>query len=296
MLAFLVLYLVWGSTYLAIRIAVETLPPFLMAGGRFALAGVLLWAFARPGQAKPTREHWRAAAMLGGFLIVGGNGLVCWGEQYIPSGLTALTVSCMPIWMALLEWLLFGGRRPGPATILALAMGIGGVALLVGPIDASRDARTTIGFVLLVVASLSWAYGSLRSRNLASPSSALLGTAMQMMCGGGFLIVLGLVTGEAWRVDLAGVSSESALAVAYLVVFGSIGAFTTYVWLMRHASPIAVSTYAFVNPLVAVVLGWAVADEALRREHLFAAVLIVAAVALMIWVRSRAAVATPVIR
>ena len=288
-LAFGALYLIWGSTYLAIRFAIETLPPFTMAGVRFAVAGsvLYLWTWRVRGVPHPDRRAWRAGTAVGALLLLGGNGGVVWAEQYVPSGLVALLVATVPIWMVLLDWL-SGGERPGPFVVFGLLWGFGGVALLMsgGEIGATTP-RALLGGLAVLAGSLSWAVGSLYSRTAALPRTRAgapaprMATAVQMLTGGSLLLLLGLLTGEAARIDPGGVSLRSALALAYLVVFGSLVAFSAYIWLLRHASAARVSTYAYVNPLVALLLGWALADEPLGPRTLVAAAVILSAVALI---------------
>jgi drug/metabolite transporter (DMT)-like permease len=284
-LAFLAVYLIWGSTYLAIRFAIETIPPLLMAAARNLLAGgaLYLWAHHR-GAVRPTALHWRAAAIVGGLLLLGGNGAVVWAEQHVPSGLTALLVAMVPVWMVLLNWWHQGGTHPGARVFIGLALGFAGMAVLVGPEHLmGADHVDHLGAAVLALGTLSWAIGSLYSRTAPLPPSPLLATAMEMLCGGGMLALAGTGRGEWAAVDLGAVSLRSSLSFAYLVVFGSLVAFTAYVWLLRVTSPARVSTYAFVNPVVAVLLGWALAGEPLAARTMLATVVIVAAVAFITW-------------
>ncbi len=290
-LAFAAIYLIWGSTYLAIRIAVETLPPFLMAGVRFALAGAVLYLWARlRGTERPTAAHWRAAATLGGLLLVGGNGLVSWAEIRVPSGPAALLVSTIPLFVVLLEWL--GPRsirvgRPSRLVALGVAAGLLGIALLVGPGDLLGERIDPVGALVLVAAALSWSFGSAISRRLPQPGSPVLGTAMQMLAGGVLLLLTGAGLGEIPRLELAAVSIDSLLALAYLIVFGSLIAFTAYVYLLKTVAIAKVATYAYVNPVVALLLGWALAGEALSPRTLLASAVILGAV-ILITTRRRA--------
>lgn len=279
--AFAAVYLIWGSTYLAILYAIQTLPPFLMAGVRFIVAGAVLfaWAWLR-GARGATLVHWKSAAVVGGLLLLGGNGGVVWAEQRVASGLAALLVATVPLWMVLLEWLRRGGVRPDGRTITGVALGLAGLALLVGPNAFLGGGRVDLlGAGVLVLASLSWAVGSLYARRAPLPGSPLLATAMEMLAGGALLVVLGLATGEAGVVDPAAVSLRSWLALLYLIVFGSLVGFTAYIWLLGVSTPARVSTYAYVNPVVAVLLGWALASEPLTPRMVVAAAIIVCAVA-----------------
>ena len=281
--AFAAIYLLWGSTYLFIRFGVETIPPFLMAGTRHLLAGSLLlaWVRLRTGE-QPRASQWLPAAIVGTLLLVGGNGGVTWAEQRVPSGLAALLVATMPLWLVLLDWLRPGGVRPRLGATLGLLLGFGGVALLVGPSRLNGTHVDPLGATVLVLAALSWAIGSLYSRHGKLATSPLLAAAMQSLCGGTLLFILGGVSGEWTRLDLAQVSLRSVLSLAYLVLFGSLLGFTAYIWLLRVTTPSRVSTYAYVNPVVAVLLGWAFAGEAITGRMIGATALIVGAVALVI--------------
>ncbi len=279
--AFAAVYVVWGSTYLAIRFAIETLPPFLMAGARFLASGAALYAWTRAGGApRPTRLHWRETAVVGAFLLVGGNGGVAWAEQRVPSGLAALLVATVPLWMVLLEWWRSGGVRPGWRTWAGIATGFLGLGILVGPAELlGGGAADGVGAAALVLASILWAVGSVYSRRAALPESPLQATGMEMLAGGALLVLVGSAVGEWGRLDPGAVSGRSLLALAYLVVFGSGLGFTAYVWLLKHVEVAKVSTYAYVNPVVAVFLGWLLAGEAVTARTLAAAAVIVVAVA-----------------
>ena len=280
--AFATVYVVWGSTYLAIRYAVETLPPFLMAGVRFLLAGAILalWAYWRNG-ARPTALNWRAATIAGAFLLLGGNGMVVWAELRVPSGLAALLVATMPLWMVIVAWAKPGGRAPKVGVAAGILLGIAGLLLLVGPGSISGSSVDRVGALALTFASLSWAIGSLYSRTAPLPKNAILATGLEMIAGGLLLMLLGTVIGEWGRLDMSHTTSASILGFFYLVVFGSLLGFTAFAWLIRVSTPARVSTYAFVNPVVAVFLGWAIAHEPVSRMTIIATVVIVAAVALI---------------
>ena len=289
-LALAAVYVVWGSTYLAIRYAVETLPPFSMAGVRFLIAGGLLYGWARlRGTPRPAPVHWRSAAVVGGLLLLGGNGIVVWAEQFVDSGLTALLVSTTPLWMVLLYWLFQGGTRPGPRLIAGLVLGFVGVAMLANPGAGPGSGQVGLfAAVLLVFASLCWASGSLYSRRAPLPSSPLLATGMEMISGGVLLLGLGLATGEPGRFDPAAVSAASVAGFLYLIFFGSLIGFTAYIWLLKAAPPSLASTYAYINPMVAVFLGWAFAGEPVTSRTLLSAAVIVAGVALITTASARA--------
>ncbi|HEX6307669.1 MAG TPA: EamA family transporter [Longimicrobiales bacterium] len=281
--AFAAVYIIWGSTYLAILYAIETLPPFLMAGTRFLAAGGLLygWSIVRAPR-RPTRPEWSAALIIGALLLLGGNGAVVWAEQSVPSGVAALLVAITPCWMVLLDWVWHGSARPGIRTVLGLLLGFGGIVLLIGPSALTGAGQVPVaGAGVLLFGSLCWATGSIYSRRAPAPAGGLLFTGMQMLCGGALLIGAGAVTGELSRLDPAGVSLRSLLALGYLLVFGSIIGFSAYVWLLRVSTPARVATYAYVNPVVAVLLGWAIAGEALTLRMGAAALIIIAGVALI---------------
>lgn len=280
--AFAAVYLVWGSTYLAIRVAIDTLPPLLMAGARFLLAGTVLYAFMRlRGERAPERRHWRTTAAIGALLLLFGNGGVVLAERTVPSGVVALLVAMVPLWMVLLEWLRPGGVRPTRRTVVGLVVGFGGMVLLVGPSGIGGEPVDPFGAALVMVGSLAWAAGSIYARGAALPRSALLATGMQMAWGGLWLTLAGLAAGE-WRgLDPAAFTTRSLLAWGYLVVFGSLVGFTAYVWLLGATSAARVSTYAYVNPVVAVLLGWALLGEPLSPRVIGAAAVIIAAVAVI---------------
>ena len=283
-LAFAAVYVLWGSTYLAIRIGVETIPPFLMAGLRHLTAGVLLYAWMRHvrGTPRPEPRNWRSAALVGGLLLLGGNGLVTWAEQRVPSGLAALIVASVPLWMTALD---AGLRRERPhgVVLAGLAMGLAGIAFLAAPGRFAGGGHVDpLGAAALLGASLFWATGSLVSRRVALPSATFLATAMEMIAGGVILLGVAGATGELGAFSPAAVSARSLLALGYLIVAGSLVGFSAYVFLLGATTPARVSTYAYVNPIVAVLLGWLVAGESVTPRTLVAAAVIVAAVALII--------------
>lgn len=280
--AFLAIYLIWGSTYLGIRIAIETLPPLLMAGLRFLIAGALLYGWARlRGAPRPAAAHWRSAFVVGALLFLFGNGGVVWAEQWVDSGLAALMIATEPLCIVLLAWLAPGGTRPGARVIAGLFIGFAGVALLVGG-GTGPGGLDLAGAAILVLAALCWAAGSIYSPRAPFPSSQILSTAMTMLGGGALLTLAGLLHGEAARVTEAALSLRSVLAFGYLVVFGSIVGFSAYRWLLEVTTPTRVSTYAYVNPAVAVLLGWALAGEKVGAQTLLAGGIIVLAVVLIV--------------
>ena len=286
--AFASIYIVWGSTYLAIRYAVETIPPFVMGGTRFLVSGILLYIWSRyRGAPKPTRLHWRNAIIAGAFLLLGGNGAVVWAEQFVPSGLTALLVSILPFWLVIIEWVRPPRQRPTGAVLVGLVLGFIGIIVLVGPGNIGGDGDVSmLGALVLILGSLSWAIGSFWSRDAQLPASGLLTTGMEMLGGGALLIVVGLLSGELSHFDVHQVSQASAVGLAYLITFGSLLGFTSYIWLLDKVSPARLGTYAYVNPIVAVLLGWAIAGERLSIRTGLAAAIVICAVALITTARS----------
>ncbi len=280
-------YLIWGSTYLAIRYAVATLPPLAMSGVRFLVAGVILylWAWWR-GVPAPTARQWRSAAGVAFLLFLGGNGLVVVAEKRVDSGLTALLVSTTPIFMVLLPWWSGKAPRPRPAVIVGIVVGLAGVALLVRP--SGIGGVDIAGAVMLTLASLTWALGSLYSRATDLPESPLMATGIQMLAGGALMLAAGAAFGELAHFHLAQVTRPSLVGFLYLIA-AAVVAFTAYLWLLRAAPPALVSTYSYVNPLVAVFLGWAIAGEPITGRTLAAAVVIVASVAMITLARSQEA-------
>ncbi|HEU4339872.1 MAG TPA: EamA family transporter, partial [Planctomycetota bacterium] len=245
--AFLLIYLIWGSTYLAIDRAIQTIPPFVMAGVRFLVAGAVLYAVARLfGAPQPQRGEWKPAAIVGLFLLLGGNGGVVQAQLTVPSGIASLIIAGVAIWMALFEAIRPGGRWPSWPVALGLLVGLGGVALLVAPRGAGSV--DPWGAASLIAAEISWAIGSIYARGAKLPKSAFVATAVEMMAGGAGLLLLALPTGQWGMLDLRAVSTQSVIAMTYLAVFGSIVAFTAYVWLLSVRPPSLVATYAYVNP------------------------------------------------
>jgi drug/metabolite transporter (DMT)-like permease len=286
--AFASIYVIWGSTYLAIRYAIETIPPFVMGGTRFLVSGMLLYIWSRyRGAPKPTRLHWRNAIIAGAFLLLGGNGAVVWAEQFVPSGLTALLVSILPFWLVIIEWVRPPRRRPRGAVLVGLVLGFIGIIVLVGPgnIGGHGDVRP-LGALVLILGSLSWAIGSFWSRDAELPNSGLLTTGIEMLGGGALLTIVGVLSGELSHFDMHHVSRASAVGLVYLITFGSLLGFTSYIWLLDKVSPARLGTYAYVNPIVAVLLGWAIAGETLSIRTGVAAAIVICAVALITSARS----------
>jgi len=291
-LAFLSIYTIWGSTYLAIRFAIETLPPFLMAAIRFLIAGGVLYAWTHfRGAPRPTRTNWKAATIVGGLLLLGGNGGVVKAEQVFPSGLTAVLITTVPIWMALVELLRKDRIVPTLHVALGLILGFGGVVLLVGPGDlVGSGGLNPVWVGVLIFASLSWAIGSVYSRKASLPKTPLLGSGLEMLAGGALLLVASLVSLEWVGFQPSHVSVLSLVSFIYLIVFGSLVGFSSYVWLLTKTTTARVSTYAYVNPVVAVFLGYFLAGEQLTLRTLLASTVIVIAVVVITTFKSRQAV------
>lgn len=287
-LAFLSIYTIWGSTYLAIRFAIETFPPFLMAAIRFLIAGGALYTWMRlRGAQRPTRANWKAATIIGGLLLLGGNGGVTKAEQVIPSGLTAVLITIVPIWMALLELLQKNRVVPTPQVVLGLVLGFGGVILLVGPGDLAGGGLNPLWVGVLLFASLSWAIGSVYSRKASLPKTPLLGSGMEMLAGGVLLLLVSLVSQEWVGFQPSKISFLSLISFLYLLVFGSLIAFSSYVWLLTKTTTARASTYAYVNPIVAVFLGYFLAGEQLTLRTLLASTMIVIAVVVITTYKTR---------
>jgi drug/metabolite transporter (DMT)-like permease len=295
--AFAALYVIWGSTYLGIRFSIETIPPFLMAGARFVLAGLIMYAIAwSQGIGQSTWKNWRTSLIIGACLLLGGNGGVTISEQYIDSGLAALIVAIVPIYIALLGWATGMAVRPTPIMWTGLAGGLIGVAILFGPglhLHSPGGRNPVIGIAILLFTSFIWSAGSLYSRATKHAPSPFLTAAQQMICGGILLLIAGAITGELPRFHPSSVSMLSLGAFVYLVVIGAVVGYTAYIWLLRHCDPAKVATYAYVNPIVAVLLGTFFAGETITPRMLVAAVLIIGSVALIITAQQLRARAVP---
>src|SRR5688572_26083199 len=283
-IALLALYIVWGSTYLGIRFAVETIPPFLHAALRFLISGVILYIWRRAaGDPAPTASHWRSTAIVGTALLLGGNGLVAWAEQTVSSGVAALMITTSPFWLVLFESLRAGGAKPTWQAILGLVIGFIGVFILVGPaeITGAEGGFDTFGIILLLLAPLFWSMGSIYAKGADMPKSTLLSTGMQMLTGAVALFLVSLIRGELNGFDPGHVTTRSWLALVYLITFGSLIGFVAYGWLLHNAPVSLMSTYAYVNPVVAVLLGNWVADEPLNGRILIAAAIIIGSLVLI---------------
>lgn len=286
LVALLLVYVFWGSTYLAIARAIDTIPPFFMASARFLLAGGLLytWMHAFKNERAP-RGTWKHAWIMGALLLLGGNGGVVYAEQFVPSGVAALLVGSGPFWFMLLGWLWLRGPRPGVKSLVGLVIGFTGLTILIGPGKLSGSASHVPLWPALAVlgATISWSTGSIYSKTIRVQASPMMMAAMQMLAGAVLMAGAGFLRGEHHGFSLGNVTWMSFGAWLYLVVFGSLVGFSAYIYVLRHATPAVASTYAYVNPVVAVFLGWAVASEPLTPRILFAATMIVGAVILISW-------------
>jgi drug/metabolite transporter (DMT)-like permease len=286
--ALLTVYVIWGSTYLGIRLAIASIPPFFMAGTRYLVAGGAMFLFALlRGARLPSLVEWRDAVIVGGCLLLVGNGGVTFAEQYVPSGTTALLVATVPVFLTLFAWVTKLGPRPSGMICVALVLGLLGVSILSRPTTQTNVSLVDqfnwyAGIIVLLVAAAVWAGGSLYSRKAVRPSSAIVSVGIQMICGGLLLLLVSVLTGDAARFNWSRVTAESSIAWVYLVVFGAIIAFTAYIWLVRVCSPALVGTYAFVNPAVAVLLGWAIAGEAMDSRTISGAAVILLAVVIIV--------------
>ena len=283
--AFAAVYVLWGSTYLAIKYVIETLPPFISAGARFLLAGATLFIVGRFSKdyEKPTLTQWRSSAVVGTLLFLGGTGGVVIAEHHITSGLAALLVATEPFWVVLLSWLWLKGARPDWRVALGLLIGFVGVYLLMDgdAVQAGSKTNQLFGMILVIAAALCWATGSIYGVRAPASKSPILASGMQMLAGGSALLLVGTLMGEWTGFDISVVSRHSWFALAYLLVFGSLITFTAYSWLLKNARPAMVATYAYVNPVIAVILGWAIAGESFTGRTLLGAGVIVGSVVLI---------------
>ncbi len=279
--ALIALYIVWGSTYLAIRFAVETIPPFLMAGTRFLISGLILFVWRRlAGDPLPTLRQWRSALIIGLLLLLGGNGVVSWAEQHVASGIAALMVASIPLWMVLIDAVRPGGKRPDWKVLLGVLVGFGGIALLVTSSQglSPSDRLDAAGILSLLLAAFLWSIGSIYSRGADMPKSSLMGTGLEMLGGAAGLFVTGTLAGEWPALKISAIQPASLLGLAYLVAFGSLIGFVAYAWLLRNAPLSLVSTYAYVNPVIAIFLGAWLAGEVLTVQVILAALVIIGSV------------------
>jgi drug/metabolite transporter (DMT)-like permease len=284
LVAFAGVYIIWGSTYLAIRIGVESFPPLILAGFRHFTTGLLLYPLLRRKTGiRPTAANWKAAIVSGALLLFIGNGGLSWAEQTVPSGIASLLVASVSLWLVIVDWLRPGGVKPVPRVVVGILIGFAGLALLVGPAHLGGSERVDPrGAAVLVFASLAWACGSLYSKHGGMPSSPMLGVAMQSFAGGAILLLAALFAGEFRGLHLSAISVRSWLAFVYLIVFGSGIGFSAYIYILHKSTAARVATYAFVNPVVALFLGWLMLGETITQRTVLAAAVILAAVILVI--------------
>lgn len=282
-IALIAVYIVWGSTYLAIRFVVESIPPFFSAAIRFLIAGSILFLWQRAsGVPTPTRRQWGSAAIVGLFLLLGGNGSVVWAEQHIPSGIAALFIGATPLWMVLIDALRPGGKNPGWLIWTGVLVGFGGIALLAAPWQADSTASLEpLGVAALLFAALAWSIGSLYSRAAPLPEAPLMATGAEMLTGSLGLFAASALVGEWHALNLAAITPNSLWGLAYLVTFGSLVGFVAYTWLLRNAPTPLVATYAYVNPVVAIIMGSLIGQETITPRMLFSAAIIIGAVVLI---------------
>src|SRR5512141_766262 len=280
-MALLAIYIVWGSTYLAIRFAVDSIPPFLMAGTRFLVSGLILYVWRRlAGDPAPTPRQWRSAIIVGLLLLLGGNGLVSWAEQHVASGIAALIVASIPLWVALIDSLRPHGIKPDWKIALGLLIGFGGIVLLVASSESRGVAQgvNLFGVAALLLAALLWSFGSIYGRDADMPESSLLGTGIEMLGGAVGLYLAAALAGEYSALNVSAISMRSLLGLVYLIMFGSLIGFTSYSWLLRNAPVSLVSTYAYVNPVVAIFLGAWLAGEVINLPIIVSGRIIIASV------------------
>lgn len=280
-IALITLYIVWGSTYFGIKVAIETIPPFFHAALRFLVSGLILLAWQKAaGQAMPTRKQWISTAIIGTLLLLGGNGLVAFAEQFIPSGIAALIIATVPLWLVIMEAVRPGGIKPNWQAIVGLVIGFIGIFILAGPaeISGSQSELNPLGVAVLFTAAVLWALGSVYSKSADLPKASLVTTGAEMVMGSISLIIVSLLTGELNGWDPSGVSTRSIVGLVYLILIGSIIGFGSYIWLLQNAPISLVATYAYVNPIVAVILGYFLGNEALEPRIWLAAAIIIGAV------------------
>jgi drug/metabolite transporter (DMT)-like permease len=277
-------FFIWGSTYLAIRFAIESIPPLLMAGLRFLIAGGLLFFISRINNKEKIKlVHLRSAFIIGALLLLGGNGGVVWAEQWVPSGITALLISTVPIWVAIISWIMPKGDTPSLKNVIGVILGFAGLFFLISPNTLLAGGNVNLtGAAVLVAGALSWAIGSIYTRHAIVPDSKLMTVALEMLGGGIALIIVSYFFGDWGRFHITLITTKSLFAISYLIIFGSLIAFTAYIWLLDAAGPAKATTYAYVNPVVAVILGWLMAGEELSAKMIFSAIVIIIAVAIII--------------
>jgi drug/metabolite transporter (DMT)-like permease len=287
-IALLSVYIIWGSTYLGIKIAIETFPPLLMAGIRFTIAGALLYGYVIVKERKyPKLIEWRDTTIIGTLLLLGGNGLVVIAEQSIPTSIAAIIIATVPLWMIVIGWMMKSQTKPNRSTLFGTVLGFCGVAILMYPSHQENLHFDLFGLFLTLLAAILWSLGSIYSQKATLPSSTMLSTAMQMITGGLVLVMVGTFAGEWQHLNPEAFSSRSFFALMYLIFFGSLLGFSAYVWLLQNVSPYLASTYAFVNPIVALFLGYFFADEVLSFKALIATVFIISAVVIITFFKAK---------
>lgn len=282
-IALLAVYVFWGGTYLGMKIALGSFPPFLMAGIRHLSAGLIMFTIGfLKHETRPTKSQIMNAGVVGLLLLVGGNGLVAWSEQRLPSAIASLVITSVPFWIMGMNWLGGDKQKPKPIEIVSLIMGFSGIMLMVFQGNNPTNERfDVIGLVVLFIAAFLWSLGSLYSRHRKLPGSSIYSTATQMLAGGSSLLILSFSIGEAATFNASSITTQALFAMGYLILFGSVIAYTAYIWLMKNVAPALASTYAFVNPVVAVLLGWTIAGEVLSGQTLIAAAIIISAVGIL---------------
>lgn len=281
--AFGLVYIIWGSTYLAIKLSIDSIPPFLMAGARHVIAGLILITYVYLKEKPSIRpRHIRSNTIIGGLLLLGGNGGVVWAEQFVPSGLASLLVSMVPIWILLINWLGLKNGKPSVKKTAGVVLGLSGLMFLISPLELLRaEAVNPIGAIVLMFASLSWAAGSVYTNYAKMPESKFAAISIQMLSGGFMLLIWSFIVGEYKYFNISAVTVNSYLALIYLIIFGSLIAYSAYIWLLHAAGPSLTSTYAYVNPVVAVFLGWILISEPMNPRIIISTVIIISAVALI---------------
>jgi drug/metabolite transporter (DMT)-like permease len=278
-LAFVAIYVIWGSTYLAIRYAVETIPPLVTAGIRHSIAGGIMLAWASWRGFRPTRQQWVAGLALGALFFLVGHGTLHWAEQYVGSGLAALLIATEPMFILVLGWMM-GQQKISVLSALGLGLGVVGVAMLTGA-ELTVKGASLWGLVAVLLGSLSWSLGVVISPRLKLPSDALGRTALPTLCGAAMLLIAAGVTGEFQQTHWSSITLRSIFGLGYLITFGSVVAFTAYTWLLQRVPPALVATHTYANPVVAVILGWLVAHEHLSLRVVLASIAILGAIVLI---------------
>ena len=284
-LAFAAIYIIWGSTYLAIRYAIETIPPLMMIGARSLAAGIILYVFSRfKNTEKIRRENILPLITIGALFFLIGHGLVAWGQQYVPSGMAAVLVSAEPLWIIGIEWFFLRDIRVKRRGVIGLFLGFAGIVyLIIASTDFSASDGNLLASVLIVVATLAWGGGAVYSRVAKVPKSTILSSGMELIFGGILVLIASFILGEPSHFELSKVTLKSFLALVYLITFGSVIAFSAYTWLLGHTSATRISTHTFVNPVIAVFLGWLIANEEITAALLVATVVIIISVYLVLW-------------